>query len=179
MRFTPTPIDGVVIVDPEPASDERGLFARTWDPEEFLAHGLDPQVRQCSVSYNVTRGTLRGLHYQAEPHAEVKLVRVTAGAVLDVAVDLRAGSPTYRGWVGVELTADNRRALYVPQGCAHGLFTLVDGTEVFYQISAAFVAEAVRGVRWDDPAIGIGWPGQPQVMSDRDRSWPLLDGPPG
>ena len=175
MRFTETELAGVLVVDPEPTSDERGLFARTFDSAEFARRGLRSHFPQCSVSFNTHAATLRGMHYQAAPHGEAKLVRCTAGGVFDVAVDLREGSPTRGRWVGVELTAANRRGLYVPEGCAHGFQTLADATEVFYQISAEYVPGAARGVRWDDPALGIAWPAaESRVISERDRTYPDL-----
>jgi len=174
MRFLDTEIPGVVVVDPERIEDERGFFARTWDEGEFEEHGLSPNLVQCSVSWNRAKRTLRGLHYQTAPHQETKLVRCTSGAIFDVAVDLRRESRTFLRWVGVELTAENRRALYVPEGCAHGFLTLLDGTEVSYQMSERFAPEAARGARWDDPAIGIDWPAPPSEMNERDRSWPDL-----
>jgi dTDP-4-dehydrorhamnose 3,5-epimerase len=173
-RYLSTPLPGVLVLEPEPVEDERGLFARTWDPTEAAEHGLDPTVVQCSTSYNRRRGTLRGMHYQVAPYAEAKLVRCTAGAVFDVALDLRDGSSTYGRWHGVELTAANRRAYYLPQGIAHGFVSLTDDAEVFYQISAPFDAASARGVRWDDPAFGIEWPVPPVVMSERDRDCPLV-----
>lgn len=176
MRFVETAIPGVVLVEAEPVTDERGCFARTYDAAAFAANGLDPHIEQCSVSYNARRGTLRGMHYQKAPHQEAKLVRVTRGAVLDVAVDLRPDSPSRWRWVAVELTEDNRSALHVPRGCAHGFYTLRDATEVTYQISAAYAPEAARGLRWDDPVLGIHWPGEPVVIGERDRGWPLLEG---
>lgn len=173
MRFTPAPLAGAWIVDLEPIEDERGFFARSWSPEELASHGLDTRVAACNVSYNEAPGTLRGMHYQADPHGEVKLVRCTAGAIFDVIVDLRPGSPTHRGWFGAELSAANRTALYVPEGFAHGFQTLVAGSEVLYLMGAPFVAEAARGVRWDDPSFGIDWPpAARRVMSDRDRTYP-------
>jgi dTDP-4-dehydrorhamnose 3,5-epimerase len=172
--FRATALAGVWIVEPEPAGDERGFFARTWCRQEFEAHGLDPGLAQCSVSWNPARGTLRGLHYQAAPHAEAKLVRCTRGAVHDVALDVRRGSPTFGRWVAAELTADNRRMLYVPEGVAHGFQTLVDGSEVFYQISEFHHPESVRGVRWDDPRCAIEWPVQPAILSPRDAALPAL-----
>ena len=162
----------MVIIEPELHADERGAFARTYCADELRANGLDPRISQCSTSFNRQAGTLRGLHYQRQPHAEVKLVRCTTGAIFDVAVDLRPGSPTYCRWVGIELTAENRRALYVPEGCAHGFLTLVDGSEVFYQISSPYVAEAGTGVRWDDPAFGVQWPSTPIVIAERDAGYP-------
>ncbi len=174
MYFEETRIPGVVLVRPERFEDARGHFARTWDGEVFARHGLNPAVAQCSVSFNRKRGTLRGMHYQAAPHEEAKLVRCTRGAVFDVAVDLRPDSPTRHRWVGAELTAENGVALYVPEGCAHGFLTLADDTEVFYMISAPYVPEAGRGVRYDDPAFGIEWPAPVHVIHDRDAGYPLL-----
>ncbi|HEX8243788.1 MAG TPA: dTDP-4-dehydrorhamnose 3,5-epimerase, partial [Longimicrobium sp.] len=158
MIFTATELAGAWIVDPERLEDERGFFARTFDAGEFARRGLRSAFPQCSVSFNARAGTLRGMHFQAEPHAEAKLVRCTAGAVYDVIVDLRPESPTRLRWIGVELSAANRRALYVPEGCAHGFQTLADASEVFYQISVPYAAESARGVRWNDPAFGITWP---------------------
>ncbi len=173
MRFAEAGLAGAWVVEPEPLADARGFFARTFDAAEFARRGLRSAFPQCSVSYNAAAGTLRGLHYQAAPHGEAKLVRCTAGAIYDVIVDLRPGSPTRGRWAAVELTAANRRALYVPEGFAHGFQTLADGSEVFYQISAPFVAEAARGVRWDDAAFGVVWPAaERRVMSDRDRDHP-------
>lgn len=174
MLFLPTELPGVFVIDVEPKADDRGLFARTYCCDEFAAHGLCTGWVQCNVSFNTRAGTLRGMHWQAAPHEEVKLVRCTTGAAHDVVVDLRDGSPTYRKWVAVEITAANRRAVYIPSGCAHGFLTLVDGTELFYQMSAFYVPEAARGVRWDDPALGIAWPAPPTVVSDRDANLPTL-----
>jgi dTDP-4-dehydrorhamnose 3,5-epimerase len=168
----PTALPGVFVITPELLIDERGAFARTYCAEEFSTHGLDPQVAQCSVSFNPTAGTLRGMHYQVEPYAEVKLVRCTRGAIYDVVVDLRPESPTYCRWVGAELTADNRRSLYVPRGLAHGFLTLVEQSEVFYQISVPYQPGAGAGVRWDDPTFGIAWPFTPRLMSERDATYP-------
>lgn len=174
MQFDPTPISGCVVVRPERHADVRGHFARTWDGAEFARLGLDAGVAQCSVSYNHARGTLRGMHYQAAPHAEAKLVRCTRGAIWDVCLDLRPDSDTFRQWHGETLTADNGVALSVPQGCAHGFLTLEDATEVFYTISAPYVPEAGRGVRYDDPAFGIEWPGEVAVIHPRDAGYPLV-----
>jgi dTDP-4-dehydrorhamnose 3,5-epimerase len=174
VRFTETKVAGAFVIEPEPIADERGFFARTWCRDEFRDHGLSGSLAQCSVSFSRRKGTLRGLHYQAAPHEEVKLVRCTRGAIWDVAVDLRPDSPTYLAWHGVELTAENRAALYIPEGCAHGQLTLTDDTEVFYQMSVPFEASATRGVRWDDPAFGIAWPAPVQVINQRDRSYPDL-----
>lgn len=172
MIFHETSIADVWLIEPERHDDARGFFARTWDPQEFAKRGLEPKVVQCSISFNRRRGTLRGLHYQAAPHEEAKLVRCTAGAIFDVAVDIRPGSSTFRKWVGHELTADNRLALHIPEGCAHGYLTLADATEVAYQISELHTPDAARGVRWDDPAFGITWPAEVVVIDDRDRSYP-------
>lgn len=172
MVFEPTPIDGLFVVVPERIEDERGFFARTWAAGDFAGSGLSDTVVQCNMSFNTLRGTLRGLHYQAYPYGEVKLVRCTAGAIYDVAVDVRAGSPTHLQWFGTELSADNRTALYIPEGFAHGFVTLEDATEVFYQMSAAYAPEYARGLRWDDPAIGISWPIVPVVINERDARYP-------
>jgi dTDP-4-dehydrorhamnose 3,5-epimerase len=175
MRFTETKVAGAFLIESEPIADERGLFARTWCQDEFRDHGLNPSLAQCSVSFSHRKGTLRGLHYQVAPHEEAKLVRCTRGAIWDVAVDLRPDSPTFRAWFGADLSADNRAALYIPEGCAHGQLTLADDTEVFYQMSAPFVPGAARGVRWDDPAFGIEWPGTVEVINQRDRSYPDVE----
>lgn len=157
---------------PEPIEDERGFFARTWCKEDFAARGLVAEFAQASVSFNRRRGTLRGMHYQAEPHAEIKLVRCIRGAIYDVVVDLRPDSATYCRWEAVELTADNRLTLWIPKGLAHGFQTLEDDTELSYQISAPHWPLAARGVRWDDPAFGIVWPQTAEcVMSERDRGY--------
>ena len=172
MRFRATDVIGAVVIEPERHEDERGFFARTWDSGEFVAQGLEGRLAQCSISFNRVRGTLRGLHYQAAPNEEAKLVRCTAGGIFDVCVDLRPASKTFLRWMGVDLTADNRLALYVPKGCAHGFLTREDDTEVAYQISEFYAPEAGRGVRWDDPTFGIEWPGDVLVLNDRDRSYP-------
>ena len=172
MIFRETAIEGVLVVEPERHDDERGFFARTWDAAEFAAQGLSARIVQCSTSFNRRRGTLRGLHYQAPPHEEAKLVRCTSGAIFDVAVDLRPDSPTLCNWVGAELTAENGLALYVPEGCAHGFLTLADDSEIAYQMSEPHAPEAARGVRFDDPAFAIAWPTQVVVLNERDRSYP-------
>lgn len=169
--FVPTELAGVVVVDLERREDERGFFARSFCQREFEEHHLDPCVAQCNVSFSLRRGTLRGMHWQAAPHGEAKLVRVTRGAVWDVIVDLRPASSTYRQWLGVELSAETRRALYVPDGFAHGFQTLVPETEVFYQMSTPYVPDAQRGFRWNDPAFGIEWPIDPPFLSERDASF--------
>ena len=171
MIFRSTGIGDVWVIEPERFEDERGFFARTWDTGEFEQRGLSGRLVQCSISHNGHRGTLRGLHYQAAPHEEAKLVRCTAGAIFDVAVDLRPDSPTYARWFGVELSADNRLALYIPEGCAHGFLTLADDSEVLYQISELWAPDAARGARFDDPAFAIDWPGEVVVINDRDRSY--------
>jgi dTDP-4-dehydrorhamnose 3,5-epimerase len=173
MQFTETELTGVFVIDLERREDERGFFARAWCEEEFASHGLDTRVSQCNVSFNERRGTVRGLHYQAPPHAEVKVVRCTRGGIYDVIVDLRPESETFRRWVGVELTAENRRMVYVPEGFAHGYQTLEDRTETYYQVSVPYAPDAERGVRWDDPAFGIDWPeAAERVISEKDRAWP-------
>jgi dTDP-4-dehydrorhamnose 3,5-epimerase len=172
MRFVPTPLEGAYLLELERHEDERGFFARTWAAEELAAHGLAANVVQCSVSRNTYAGTLRGMHFQEPPHWEVKLVRCTAGAVYDVIVDLREGSPTHAQWFGAELDAERGTALYIPKGFAHGFQTLVDGAEVLYMMADPYVPEAASGVRFDDPAFGIEWPLPIRTMNDRDRSWP-------
>ena len=174
MILEPLTLAKAFLVKPHRLEDDRGFFARTWCAREFAEHGLEPSLSQCSISFNKGRGTLRGLHYQAPPYAEAKLVRCTRGAVFDVIVDLRPASSTYLRHCTVTLTADNRDALYVPKGCAHGFLTLEDESEVLYQMSSDYVPTAARGVRWDDPAFGIAWPAAPDVIADRDRTWPLL-----
>jgi dTDP-4-dehydrorhamnose 3,5-epimerase len=173
--FRETAIEGAFVVEPERIEDERGFFARTFSADEFEARGLDARVDQCSTSFNASAGTLRGLHYQTAPHGESKLVRCTRGAIHDVAVDLRPDSASYLRWFGVELSADEGHAFFVPEGCAHGFQTLVDASEVLYQISTPYVPEAARGVRWDDPAFEIEWPDPPgkgRTMSARDAAYP-------
>jgi dTDP-4-dehydrorhamnose 3,5-epimerase len=169
--FTETPIAGAFTIDVERHEDDRGFFARTFCEDELRALGLESRVAQCNVSWNRSRGTLRGLHYQAAPHEETKIVRCTRGAIWDVVVDLRAGSTTRLQWTAVELTAENRRSLYIAAGLAHGFITETDDTEVLYMMGTAYVAGAARGVAWDDPAFGIRWPLEPVVISDRDRGY--------
>ncbi|QJR16513.1 dTDP-4-dehydrorhamnose 3,5-epimerase [Usitatibacter palustris] len=171
MKFATTLIPGLVVVDVERREDARGFFGRSFCAEEFARAGLDARVAQCSVSHNAKRGTLRGMHWQAEPHAEAKLVRCTAGAIFDVALDLRPDSPTFRKWVGFELTADNHRALYIPPGFGHGFQTLADNSEVYYQMSVPYVPEASRGARWNDPSFAIRWPVADPVVSERDAGY--------
>lgn len=174
MIFAATLVQDAWLIDIEPREDERGFFARTWCRQELTAHGLDPKVAQESISYNRRRGTLRGLHFQLPPHEEIKIVRCNHGAVFDVIVDLRPHSPTFLRWQGVELTAANHRALYIPKGVAHGFQTLTDDAEVGYQISALHVPEAARGHRYDDAAFGIAWPLPVSVISERDLGWPAF-----
>jgi dTDP-4-dehydrorhamnose 3,5-epimerase len=173
MIFTETELHGAYILDLERREDQRGFFARTWDIDELGERGLDTRIVQASVSFNARKGTLRGMHMQGPPHEEVKVVRATRGSVLDVIVDLRPESPTYRRWTGVELTARNGRALYVPKGFAHGFQTLEDDTETLYLISDFYAPEAERGLRWNDPAFRIEWPDPEHViLSEKDASWP-------
>lgn len=174
MTFTETRIQGMWIVDVTAIPDSRGLFAMTWLPEEFRARGLDPSLAQCNLAFNHKRGTLRGLHFQRAPHEQVKIIRCTRGALLDVVVDLRKGSPTYCQSETVELTADNRRMLYIPAGLAHGYLTLEDATEAYYHASTPWAPSHEDGVRWDDPAFGVRLPFAPVVISEKDRNWPLI-----
>ncbi len=176
MIFTETELKGAYIIDIERREDDRGFFARTWCQQEFEAHGLVARIVQANTSYNRLKGTLRGMHYQRAPYAETKLVRAVRGAILDVIVDLRPGSPTYRRWIGVELTADNRRALFVPEGFAHGFQTLADDTDVSYQVSAFYTPGAEGGARYNDPAFDIQWPLPVSVISDKDATWPDFEG---
>ncbi len=173
MILSRTPLEGVAVIDLELKQDERGFFARSFDRELFAAEGLEPVVAQCNVSYNSRAGTLRGMHFQVAPATEAKLVRCTAGAILDIIVDVRPESATYLQHVAVELTALNRRALYVPPMFAHGYQTLVDGAEVTYQVSEAYTPGTERGLRHDDPLLGLRWPLPVAVISDKDASWPL------
>ena len=176
MRFVPTRLSGVLVVEPEPAQDERGEFLRTWCAGEFAAHGLVTDVAQRSLSVNVRRGTLRGMHWQAPPHGEHKLVRCTRGAVHDVVLDLRPRSETYCEWVSVRLDERTRNAVWIPPGCAHGFVTLEDDSHVQYQMDVSYAPESARGARWDDPAFGIEWPRidgvDEYVIGERDAAWP-------
>lgn len=176
MRFSPTAIEGVVVVDIDPVTDDRGAFARLHCPDEFAAAGHPFVPAQTSLSRNTRAFTLRGLHYEAAPHEEAKLVRVTRGRIFDVAVDLRAGSPTYLAWTGAELSAQNGRALLIGRGMAHGFITLEDDTDVLYQIDRIFEPGHGQGARWNDPAFAIAWPAEPRVISQRDATYP--DHPP-
>jgi dTDP-4-dehydrorhamnose 3,5-epimerase len=171
MRFTSTGVDGAFIVDLEPSRDTRGSFARTFCPEEFAAAGIDFRVAQANISRNTRRHTLRGMHLQAEPHGEAKLVQCVRGRIFDVAVDLRRGSPTWQKFAAVELAADNDRLFYIPPGCAHGFLTLEDDSDILYYMGSAYVAGVDAGVRWDDPAFAIDWPAPPQVIAPRDAHY--------
>ena len=176
MRFHNTSIAGAVVVEAERHADERGFFGRTFCAAEFRRAGLDPAVEQCNLSFNARRGTLRGMHSQRKPHEEVKLVRCVSGAIHDVIVDLRRESPTYLQHFALELSADNRHALYVPKGVFHGFVTLADASEVHYQMSTAYVADAATGYRWNDPAFGIRWPIEVLVISARDAGYADYEG---
>ncbi len=176
MIFSATPLAGAWVVDVERAEDERGFFARSWCAREFEEHRLNPHLVQCNISFNKRRGTLRGMHYQIEPHREVKLVRCTRGAIYDVIIDLRTDSATYKQHVAVVLDSDSRKMLYIPEGFAHGFQTLEDDTEVFYQMTAFYAPQHARGVRWDDPAFGICWPQAERTISGRDRGYPDFSG---
>ena len=178
MIFEECSLRGVFEIHLDPKSDERGFFARCWCQKEFESNHLNPNLAQCSVSFNPKKGTLRGIHYQVSPHAEAKVVRCTRGAIYDVVVDLRPDSPTFRSWIAVVLTAEKRNMVYVPEGCAHGFLTLEDDCEIFYQMSEFHDAEAARGVRWDDPAFQIVWPGKVEMISERDRGYPNFESKP-
>jgi len=179
MIFRETALKGAFVIEPELKEDERGFFARAWCQRELAAHGLNPNVVQANLSYNRHRHTLRGMHYQKPPNEETKLVRCIRGAIYDVIVDLRAGSPTYRQWVGVTLSAENRHMIYVPEGFAHGFQTLEDATELFYLMTKFYAPGAEAGARWDDPAFGIRWPeAGTRIIADRDQNWPLLEPTP-
>lgn len=172
MRFSPTAVDGVLLVETEPHEDERGAFARLQCPDEFAAAGVPFEPVQTSLSRNPRTGTLRGMHWQADPHGERKLVRAVRGRMFDVAVDLRPASPTYLKWTAAELSADNARALFIPEGVAHGFLTLEPDTDVLYQISPKFAPGHEAGARWDDPAFAIAWPAAPALISERDATYP-------
>lgn len=172
MIFVETKLKGAFIIEPERKEDERGFFARTWCRQEFEQHGLNSNLAQCSISYNKRKGTIRGMHFQDKPWPEAKLIRCTMGTVYDVVVDLRRDSPTFKQWVAEELSAENRRMLYVPQGFAHGFQTLRNNTEIYYQMSEYHRPEAAGGVRWNDPALGIAWPLSAVVVSERDDRFP-------
>jgi len=175
MLFTETKLKGAFIIEPERLKDARGFFARIWCQREFETHRLNPRLVQCNISFNRKKGTLRGMHYQAIPHAEAKLVRCTMGTIYDVILDLRSESATFKKWVAVELTAENRKMLYIPEGLAHGFQTLVDNTEVFYQMSEFYHAESAHGVRWDDPAFAIEWPLPVTWIDEKDLDYPAWE----
>lgn len=172
MIFRPTILAGAFVIEPEKHEDERGFFARSWCQKEFEAQNLNSRTAQCNISFNHRKGTLRGMHYQVAPFAEAKLVRCTAGAIYDVIIDLRPGSPTYKKHFSATLTASNYKMLYIPEGFAHGFQTLEDSTEVFYQMSEFYSPEHSRGVRYNDPAFGIEWPVANPIMLGRDRTYP-------
>jgi dTDP-4-dehydrorhamnose 3,5-epimerase len=172
MIFTPTALSGAYIIELQKLQDDRGFFARSYCSQEFAAHGLTPRVVQSNISFNKKKATLRGMHYQIEPYGETKLVRCTRGAIYDVIVDLRADSPTFKNWIGVELTAENYRMLYVPEGFAHGFETLEDETEVTYHVSEFYTPNAEQGLRYNEPMLGIRWPLEVEVISEKDKSWP-------
>ncbi len=172
MIFKETNLKGAFIIEPEMMSDERGFFARTWCARDFEAQGLTPNLVQCNISFNKQKGTLRGMHYQVVPHEEAKVVRCTMGTIYDVIVDLRPNSPTYKRWTSVDMSAKNRRMLYIPEGFAHGFLTMEDDTEVFYQMSEFYAPECARGLRWNDPAFKIPWPLGVTVISEKDARYP-------
>lgn len=172
MVFVETKLDGAYLVKLEPFEDERGFFALSWSEKEFAARGLESRLVECNVSFNRRQGTLRGMHYQEAPHGQVKLVRCTRGSIFDVIIDLRASSPTFKQWVGAELSAENRHALYIPRDFAHGFQTLTDDSEILYQMSDPFVPGSGRGVRWNDPAFNIGWPEDTRSILQRDQQFP-------
>jgi dTDP-4-dehydrorhamnose 3,5-epimerase len=175
MIFRATKLPGVFEIEVEPKADERGIFGRTWCRKDFADRGLNADVVQCSLSFNPRKGTLRGMHYQVAPHGENKLVRCTRGAIYDVVLDLRGDSPTFKDWVAVVLSAETRKAMYVPEGCAHGFLTLEEETEVFYQISEFHDTALARGVRFNDPAFQIDWPEKIELISERDRNYPNFE----
>ena len=175
MIFHQTKLSDVFEIHLEPRPDDRGFFARSWCQKEFEGLGLNPRLVQCSLSFNRKRGTLRGMHYQAAPHPETKIVRCTRGAIYDVVIDLRPRSVTFKGWIGAIVTSEKRNMIYVPEGCAHGFLTLEDEVEVFYQMSEFYHPELSCGVRWDDPAFQIAWPGRVEIASERDRSYPNFE----
>jgi dTDP-4-dehydrorhamnose 3,5-epimerase len=172
MIFQETKLPGVFEIQLQTIADERGFFARTWCRDEFQAHGLSGALVQCSLSFNKKKGTLRGMHYQAAPHAEDKVVGCNRGEIYDVILDLRPHSPAFKNWIAIVLTAEKHNMVYVPEGCAHGFLTLADNCEVTYQMSEFFHAESARGIRWNDPAFQIQWPAKAEVISDRDRAYP-------
>ena len=177
MKFLETKLSGVFEIRPELVQDERGFFARSWCQNEFRSHGLNANVVQCNISSSRRKGTLRGMHFQTAPHRETKLIRCTRGSIFDVALDLRPDSSTYKQWTGTVLSMTNHHMLSVPEGCAHGFLTLEDDCEVFYQMSEFYHPETAQGVRWNDPAFAIAWPGDVEVISPRDASYPNFQEP--
>jgi dTDP-4-dehydrorhamnose 3,5-epimerase len=175
MRFIPTALPGVMVIEPQPHADERGFFARVYCPGEFEKAGIAFTPTQVNLSRNTRRLTLRGLHWQDPPHAEAKLIRVTAGRIHEVVADLRPDSPSFRRWIALELDAASARAVFVPEGCAHGFLTLEAGTDVLYQMGRDFTPGHARGARFDDPALGVAWPEPPEVVSPADLAWPPLE----
>lgn len=176
MQFTPAPIHGAYVIDVKRIGDDRGFFGRLWCQEEYEDHGLVARIVQSNIGVSTSAGTLRGLHFQRPPHQEVKIVRCSRGAIFDVIVDLRPESPTYRQWFGVELNQENATMLYVPEGCATGYLTLRDDTEISYHASEFYHPESATGIRYNDPAFGIQWPGEIKILSENDRNWPDFEG---
>ncbi len=176
MIFTETPLKGAYLIDLEVLEDERGFFGRSWCQREFTKHGLNPHLVQCNISYNKTRGTLRGMHYQAVPYQEAKLVRCTSGEIYDVILDLRPDSATFKNWLAFTLSGNNHRSLYIPEGFAHGFQSLADNTEVFYQMSEFYHPESARGVRWNDPKFDIKWPIDEIIIAEKDKSYSNWNG---
>jgi dTDP-4-dehydrorhamnose 3,5-epimerase len=172
MKFNKISLTGAFLIEMEPIVDNRGFFARTWCADEFKLNGLNPKLAQCSISFNARKGTLRGMHYQDVPFMEAKLVRCSSGGIYDVIVDLRPKSPTFGKWFAAELTSENRKMIYVPEGFAHGFQTIADNTEVIYQISETYHPESARGIRWNDPRFGIKWPIENPLLSERDAAFP-------
>jgi dTDP-4-dehydrorhamnose 3,5-epimerase len=172
MKFTETALKSAFVIEPERFEDDRGFFARTWCQKEFAANGLNLQWVQCNISFNKEKGTLRGMHHQIAPFEEAKLVRCTMGAIYDVIIDLRPDSPTYKACLAFELTSENRKMLYIPEGFSHGFMTIADNTEVFYQMSEFYVPDCARGIRWNDPQFGIVWPTEITRISDKDKQFP-------
>lgn len=170
MKFTETKLKGAYVIEVEPIADERGFFARSWCQKEFEEHGLNANLVQCNISFNLKKGTLRGMHYQAKPYQEAKLIRCTRGAIYQVVIDIRPDSFTFKQWVAVELTAENRKMLYVPKGMASGFQTLMDNSEVFYQMAEFYHPESAKVVRWDNPAFEIKWPLEVKIISEKDNS---------
>jgi len=174
MKVTDTPIDNLKVIEPDKFDDNRGYFLKSFEKKAFAKQGIDMEVSQANQSFNLLKGTLRGMHFQAEPFAEAKVVFCVKGKIFDVAIDLRLSSAMYGKWYGIELSEENKRILYIPKGFAHGFETLVDNTEVFYLMSGEYSKEHEAGVRWNDPAFGISWPLAPTVIADKDNAWPAF-----